>query len=669
MRVRSLVLPVLVAAIAAAILISRVGGPSGVTSSRPSPSGESGSGRRELGEAARAAPANAADPVPTRTNSADARVGGKDGGASGDPDVQPIVSIEAMVSVVDPDGREHLDESGIAKLHWDQEGQEQEELELPVKEGRFEVKAPRETAYYLHVLILEGHPVDFDPVNFWRSSESSTSRVTVHARRARPFRIRVIDASTGFDLHGISVVRKLDDVRFEAMRAGSIPDEAVLRRDASSPIDLEATVHGMKPVDWWPDLLVTADGYSSSELWNTVDFRKGGEVVVPLTRCGALDVKVSGAPPDASLMVCRPPRPLSEEDRQFFEENGIRDQGESFATIQLEGEQAVRLDKIPSGALVVSVEVGPPPQTIALAEAAIDLPPGETKKVALQCKPYRTPQRVAVSGTIEIKGSWKDEPFTLELRAKRRAGLPFDMISADLKRSDMEPVSDEPRILRWKANGLVPATCVASILEFSFREEFDVGPSGRADVELQVGECGDLVCRFVDARGRDVEPLSFVRWIVGSAGDPYCGLFFVEDSIVTMPSEDRPILRRLRVPIGQGTPYMYDTEWTLVDCSPVEVHPGTNEFTFHVRHACGIELLLTCEGTRIAWPNSGDCDVEAIDGDGEARRSADEILVTLPGRYRVTLPEIPGFETVPPFEVDIAEGPYAERVVELHRKH
>ena len=40
----------------------------------------------------------------------------------------------------------------------------------------------------------------------------------------------------------------------------------------------------------------------------------------------------------------------------------------------------------------------------------------------------------------------------------------------------------------------------------------------------------------------------------------------------------------------------------------------------------------------------------------------------VPGRYRVTLPAIPGFRPVDPFEIDVPAGDFVTKTVELTRK-
>lgn len=668
MRLRSLMLLVVAVAITAVFFVPQVRDRAAANGERPRRSNAVEVEPDGRGATTISKPDAAVSVAPTRIGESSSHDFGGASDSSSDPEDRRVVTIDAIVSVLEADGREHVGESGIARLHRSEQGEGPEDLERPVTNGRFSVDLPRDTAFDVCSILLGGRPVDFDNGWIFRQSDSP---VTIHARRARPFRVRVIDAGTGIDLHGITMVQEGEDAYIDSLRAGSIPDDAVLLRDASSPIDLEVKARGTKGIEWEPDVAVTAEGYSWSDLLGSVDFRRGGELVVPLTKCGALEVKVFGAPEGAFLIVRGPPEPLSEEDRNVVEEQGIRILGDEFFAIALGGRESAHLDKIPAGSLVVTVELPAGAAAVALDEVAIDLTPGETKRVTLKCKPLAAPQRVAVSGTIEIAGAWKDEPFTLRLQPKRMLGLPLDAI-VELKSSEMELVSEEPRVRRWASNRLLPTAYAATIPELFVHHEFDVGAEGCALVRIVAGECGEVFFEFVDPGGDIVGDVGLIQWkIVGGFNPEWAPVVRGDETYASQELDHR--FYHLFAPIGRGAPALFDdgrdSDWTLVDASPVEVHTGTNEFTFHVRHQCGVDLELSCQGSRIAWPSFGNWPVETVDAAGDWVRSSEHIRVAAPGRYRVTLLDLPGFEPVPPFDLDIAGGPYAVHVVELRRKH
>jgi hypothetical protein len=243
---------------------------------------------------------------------------------------------------------------------------------------------------------------------------------------------------------------------------------------------------------------------------------------------------------------------------------------------------------------------------------------------------------------------------------------------AEVKSTEMERVSEEPLILRWKAHDLIPMEYKAIVYEFGMDESFLIGAEGRDDVKLVVGPCGDVLVRFVDSRTGVAVDDGFgfdLWWYREGDSNIHAGPFLSHD-------DDRHVYTG-RLPVGRirfdGDDH-YFGDWSVDDLAPVDVRPGTNEFTFHVHRKCGVRLKLSCAGARIAWPEDSRISVDAEPEDETSFDERDEpdgghvALVPHPGRYRVTLPPVPGFEPVPPFEVEFAAGPYVERVIELRRK-
>ena len=660
MRVRAILLTLAVAAIAVALALrERIG--------------TGGSMRTEWGSRP---PADAVAPVPPTEPSAvtpspiatpirasdPAACANPDGGEADDVRGPKFVSIDGIVSVVDADGREHHDESGELVLFRIAGDDDPKREVATVSNGKFRVDVPRDVCYGVKLVTLNGHPVDFDSCDISRHSESP---VAIHARRARAFRVRVVDATTGLDLHGITVVRDVDEVEEDELCVASPPSSAVHLRDAASPIDLEAVARDDR-VDWDPRFHFTAAGHAWASI--SVDYRLGGEVVVPLPRSAQLRVKVKGAPENSHLLVCGQADPISPEDQKDLDEQGIRLRGSCFAAVAARDGETIEFNSLPVGPLVVTVEVGIPPREVVLGEANAILAQSETRNLSIECRRLERRRRVPVSGTIEIQGEWKDSPFSLRLHPLRdRVFTVAD--TPEVKSTAMERVSEEPLVLRWKAVDVIATDYVASIDELFVQQRFHIGDDGRDDVRIVVGPCGDATIRFVDAEtGEPIDVGYGIRWHPEGTTGSYDGRFLDRD--------EEHKLYRGRTPIGRGMPFLdfWRTDWVLDDAKPVDVYLGTNEFIFHVHRKCGINLKLRCAGTRIAWPEWANCSLDATPGDDETFDDHDSAdgghvaLVSHPGRYRVTLPEVPGFEPVPPFEVVIAAGPYAERGVELRRK-
>jgi hypothetical protein len=107
----------------------------------------------------------------------------------------------------------------------------------------------------------------------------------------------------------------------------------------------------------------------------------------------------------------------------------------------------------------------------------------------------------------------------------------------------------------------------------------------------------------------------------------------------------------------------------------VLLNPGTNDFTITLERACGLLLSLKDEGMTMAWPDQAryGIQVERLDGEGREQSSGGEenaayVAVSSPGRYRVTVPDIAGFEPVAPFEVQIKRAEFVEHEIALRRR-
>jgi len=95
---------------------------------------------------------------------------------------------------------------------------------------------------------------------------------------------------------------------------------------------------------------------------------------------------------------------------------------------------------------------------------------------------------------------------------------------------------------------LIATDYEACIDEFFVRQSVHVGESGRDDVRIVVGPCGDATVRIVDAElGASVDLGSGIRWRPESSSIPFDGRFLERD--------DEHELYRGRVPVGRGEPF------------------------------------------------------------------------------------------------------------------
>ncbi|MFO0983097.1 MAG: hypothetical protein U1E76_15435 [Planctomycetota bacterium] len=84
--------------------------------------------------------------------------------------------------------------------------------------------------------------------------------------------------------------------------------------------------------------------------------------------------------------------------------------------------------------------------------------------------------------------------------------------------------------------------------------------------------------------------------------------------------------------------------------------PGVNLITLRVGKVCGVRLSLTYGSSAFRSPCSGEIELRDAGSERVTRRrragAQAEVYVPGPGRYPLT-PPIPGFASVPPFELNV----------------
>jgi hypothetical protein len=237
---------------------------------------------------------------------------------------------------------------------------------------------------------------------------------------------------------------------------------------------------------------------------------------------------------------------------------------------------------------------------------------------------------------------------------------------------EMVAIPGRPGWFHWSAGDVLPATWVFTVEGTGFSSAIRIDPPGNDHLEFTLAEPATLVLHVVDAAsGQPVKiewlgftPLRSGEWLVGA-------------SSINFKYDEEQARFSGSVPIGAGVITSFgDATWTLDDESTrVEIHAGEQEVTVRAHRLGGVIVALACGGARVAWPEDlgFECEIEPVDDKGHVASTSmrDELpclAVTLPGRYRVKLPEIPGFAPVEPFEVDVPAGEFVKKTVELTRK-
>jgi hypothetical protein len=251
----------------------------------------------------------------------------------------------------------------------------------------------------------------------------------------------------------------------------------------------------------------------------------------------------------------------------------------------------VRFEGLPPGKYVLRAEVGDWFQEpLVLAGAPVELVAGETASVTLELSDRpRRGKPVPLAGTLYLPEAWGESSLALYFEPLNRPqAKEDDRLRVGLK--DMEPVPGQPGLHRWSAGRVVPGKYQAKIHEFEYQQVIDVGPQGRRDVEIKIGEPVEVTVRLVDAETGAVLDAGRVHWNCqrpeGISGG---GLNSAERDAETGEF-------RFRAPAGRIEVSTWSEEY--VGAGEVfDVTPGASTFTLELQKGCGF-IIRVREGDR-----------------------------------------------------------------------
>lgn len=584
-----------------------------------------------------------------------------------DEERDKVFPIDGIVIVTDAKGRETLDADGELIIVG-RNSDERREEPVTVTSGRFHFGLPGWRVVSIDRMTLGGRPAFEDRSSNWPDYiyPKSGPHLVLRVLSSQPSLVHFIDATSGAELTNLSLFHEVDDPSDPGDEHGEKKKiEGELRRGVNSPIEFDAQVtEGC--VRWEDTVEVRAPGYAPASF--EVDHRHGGSWFVPMVRVGSLSVTVVGAPPGAEVEIDRPDG--NEELRiAMREQQGADYDGDCICSNQIEPGAPVRFESLPAGKYVANAVVGPELMRVSLARCGFELVATQHLELKLTCRSIEHAAHVPVAGTLEVPEEWGDRNFKLEIVPVRRPDLWRDNCRT-LSSEDMTCDVGSPRVYHWKFVNIESATYCFRVFEFDLSVERTVDPKGSEGVRLVAPNCGDVALRIVDAESGAPVDASSVEWCSDAGPGIYGRVYYLQQS-------ERSQLLEGRVPIGRGAvgdlggPVLIGDGF-LVEEEPFEIHAGRNEFTLHARRTPRIQLALSFEGWRVPWTSDVRCDVMPVDHDGElvgeGGGDTHTLHVSRPGRYRIEISTIVGFDPIPAFEVEFAAGKSQVRTIVLERK-
>jgi hypothetical protein len=642
------------------------------------------------------------------------------------------VAIDCSVVVLDRDESEHAEEDGTLTPGLLTKRTDPDAARnlldawvwtpLPkttVRAGSFQVEVPDGSSVGILEADLGGRPAHY----------VDAAAIRLEAGKENEFRLRWIE---GLQLHVVDQTThaELDDVTVAARsRSGfimAVPRDALVTKvveHGASPVTIPRYSAVDPRLEMKGQYCVRARGHAwvSTEIWN---FDRG-EQTVELPAGAALDIDVTGELPTrpvraeprseenpddevAELRLSRSTeegaadgdafektvaravalfptmdpgsfpggrKPTLEEFRKGLEALRFEPSGRQEIDRHMVYEQPaalgrMHLEGLLPGKFDVAVELGlADHRPLVSGSTSVELVAGETAHVEVVSKSAPFPTLVHVAGTLHVPSAWPTQGATLEIVARDLEGVSFrDRARLPLKEMAAEP--GDPETLRFDAGELPSATYRFSIDAIPFLRELRIAAPDSEGVKLELPEAGTLYLTVVDAASGEPVKLRDVSW------RPDTGAWSLRSPTYRFSAREGDARLVATIPLGAGD---FDVglrgEWKVEPPASAVIHAGDQEFVLRVRHVNGVRLKLRCGGAAVPWTPEMPLAVriEPVDGDGVRTdatgfEAAATFTVSRPGRYRITLPALDGYADVEPFEVEVPQGGFVEKLVELRRR-
>ncbi len=587
---------------------------------------------------------------------------------------------------------------------------------IAVHEGSFRLPLPDRCGFVPSRLDLNDELVWTDATAVELDSHGE---LVIEARRVPPMRLHVVDANTQQDLEGVDVVALAGGVFDGVDQPGEIAPEDRLVVDGRSPLTLAPRLrHG--DIRWTLTVAVHAPGYAWRLLPldfarggdEIVALDRGADLDVTIAgefergEPGPLrwddsrpQLRVRHLAADSEPALDRERlleraraaiAELDEEERdELFPDGVVPDESMLLEFIEAQREAALnframarliaqrlpepagatRFKGLPLGRVLVALEQGEHwSNPRVLAESVIELTAGTTSAVQLQVRPDDRPAGVPLAGRIRLSPSWNDsDPLDLCFEPIAVPGA----TSAEEFNIDVKLIGspDGPEWHRFDAGRRLPGRWLVTSYAYDFQVMVDTGPAGRSDAEIVIGDPADAWIKLIDASSGQtiaVEDKQGLHWWCQRPAESNGGS--LESARFNEPAD----AWYFRAPEGRvglslrdeaGLRYREPDDWV------VTLSPGRNDLTFTLQRVQSLELRFELDGrplpeSTLAFQFEIDSSsARAINtANGKklrgSRWSRSKLWFTFPkpGRWRIEVAPLPGYASVEPFELDIAEG-------------
>jgi hypothetical protein len=609
----------------------------------------------------------------------------------------PGQKVRVRVIVTDDRGVQHPDEDGSASVSiWTDKMESS--LESLVEQGGFKLSAHEGAKLRFDQLELGGRPAAVEG-GLYSIPESLS--LTVHALWARAVGLHVVSAATGVELSGVTIVQTPNEYGVFYGHPGDLSSARFLVEEETSPLTWAAPSTAF-PLVQFP-VWVSATGHA----WRycLLDFTSGGERILELASAGELEVWITGVDEALRGSVLSLRRPIDADRLEEHLQRTMRfyasfpdeklpggrpteaehrsalqtavDEGQwrgDPVTRQVPRPNPVVIKGLAPGAYELALELGPKMRhPIVLGSIQVQLPAGRRTKVTLKARPPPVrPERVHLSGTLQIPDGWHMEPgdLTLEFDPHDHHGE-VERNEFRLHGHDLQPVPGRTGWYRWGPQLVDPGTFRVRLSALGFHTQVDTGPAGREDVALVVPTPAEVTLHLLQDDCGDPLESDGLSWAFEDLESDSSG----RDKKISFDRATQAY--SFRAPAGDVQIELSDPGWRLIPdyAQIVRLEPGENRVTLRATRSCGFTVTLQHEGKALPWSVStwGLVECYRIDGPGISHPFGPSDpawldhrwTVTHPGLYQFTVPEIDGYAPVPSFKIEVTAGHYISHTIEL----
>ncbi len=482
--------------------------------------------------------------------------------------------------------------------------------------------------------------------------------VATGARTAKPVHVllHVLDATTRSDLAGVEVVHV--DPRFVSRerRAPSplsnVP-HAIVREHATSPVAL----------DWdsapensrFFDLFVRAAEHGWGRV--RVNAAIGGDCEVALHRTEVLNITVVGDVPGDVRVVLEDATESRDVASRIVSEAEHHASGWALDA----GEYRVRAQRKQIHDLVWESQT-----------ESVVVPAGGSACVTLVLAatplPVEPAEPVACAGILRAPGELELSNPTIDFDpADPEVG---DSKSTTAVRVSGESVLGDRDTFTWSKK-LLPGRYRATIRGAAFCTWIDVPASGNDSIVIDVPLLVNVNLALIDPTTRCAfDDYCDVHWLAFTGGAPADARMRPERSTYAQRADDGRY--RLRAPAGRLIVEASAAARAAVT-QEFAIASGTNDITLPMPRTFRFVLAARDRDDTLEGGEFADASIEPLDHEGavlvrDGQKDRLIVRVSTAGRWRVTWPDIPGYERPAPREIEVAEDGSSRVEIALQRK-